>query len=123
MSYTANEKAEQHDALAPLLAAMFKEFQDATKKKPDGVLSVNKVRIVNRLLKEVLAILDGESTHQFLDLLNEDELPQNSDVALILSQAVAAMKSFNEKYYGFDGMQHRWMVEKIDAGRKRKKEN
>jgi hypothetical protein len=36
----------------PLLAAMFREFQEASKKKPDAVLNKRKVQIVNRLLHD-----------------------------------------------------------------------
>ena len=83
----------------PLLAAMFKEFQELSKKKPDGALNKRKVEIVNRLLRDIHGILEGESTSAYLDLLDEDDLPQNSDVVLILGQTVVAMGTFREKYY------------------------
>lgn len=97
-------RGAKHDDLMPMLTAMFREFQDASKKKPDGVLNAQKVRIVNRLLTEVLLIVDGEPTRAFLDLLNEDDLPQNSDVALILGQVVAAMEAFHKKYFRYRPM-------------------
>jgi hypothetical protein len=100
-NYTTNEKGAKHDDLTPLLSAMFQEFQDLSKKKPDGVLNKRKVEIVNRLLRDILEIVDGEPTRVYLDLLDEDDLPQNSDVVLILSQAVAAMKAFRLKYHGY----------------------
>ena len=43
--------------------------------------------------------MEGEATHAYLDLLDEDDLPQNSDVVLILGQAVAAMEAFKDRYY------------------------
>jgi hypothetical protein len=76
--------------------------QELSKKKHDGVLNKRKVQIVNRLLRDVFTILDGETTRGYLDLLEEDDLPQNSDVVLILGQAVAAMEAFKNKY-------HRWL--------------
>jgi hypothetical protein len=47
-----------------------------------------------------------------LDLLDEDDLPQNSDVVLILGQTVAAMGAFKEKYFRYDKyrMEHRWSI-------------
>jgi hypothetical protein len=66
-----------------------------------GVLNKRKVEIVNRLLTDVFAILDGETTRTYLDRLDEDELPQNSDVVLILGQTLAAMKAFRHKYYRY----------------------
>lgn len=100
-SFTTPALASAHDNLMPLLIAMFREFQDASKKKPDGALNKRKVEIVNRLLKDVYAVLDGEPTRSYLDLLDEDDLPQNSDVALILGQAVAAMESFRARYHRY----------------------
>ncbi len=97
----SDDRGKSHDDLAPLLAAMFKEFQEAARKKPDAVLNAQKVRIVNRLLTDVLAILDGEPSRTYLELLKEDDLPQNSDVTLMLGQVVAAMDAFKERYYTF----------------------
>ena len=99
--YTTAARAEKHDDLMPLLKPMFREFQELSKKKPDGALNKRKVEIVNRLLRDIHGIVEGESTRAYLDLLDEDDLPQNSDVVLILGQAVAAMESFGEKYHRY----------------------
>lgn len=96
------QKAKKHDDIMPLLKAMFREFQEAAKKKPDGPLNKRKVEIVNRLLSDVHAIIEGEATRAYLDMLDEDDLPQNGDVVLILGQAVAAMEGFHEKYYRYN---------------------
>jgi hypothetical protein len=109
---TTREKASNHDALAPLLNAMYLEFKGLVSKKPDGVISKNKIAIVNRLLKDILTILEGEPNRPYLDLMNEDDLPQNSDVALVLSQYRAAMDQFKEKYFGYRGdlNEHNWFT-------------
>ena len=85
-------------SLMPLLSSMFHEFQELSKKKPDGVLNKCKIAIVNRLLREIHEFLAEEPTITYLDILNEDDLPQNSDVVLILGQTVAAMRTFEDKY-------------------------
>lgn len=92
------EKADRYDHLMPLLTAMTDEFRDAAKKKPEAALNKRKVSIVNRLLSDVLLLLDGEPQRQYLDLLDEDDLPQNSDVSLMLGQVMSAMGSFKYKY-------------------------
>jgi hypothetical protein len=56
------------------------------------------VSIVNRLLSDILGLLDGEPQRQYLDLLDEDDLPQNSDVSLMLGQVMSAMGIFRTKY-------------------------
>lgn len=111
---TTAEQAAKHDSLSPLLSAMFREFQEFTKKKPEGVLSKSKVKIVNRLLADILTIVQDEPSRPFLDLLDEDDLPQNSDVLLMLGQFVAAMSGFHEKYWGWDSgkSEHTWFVRK-----------
>ena len=43
---TTAEKTEKHDNLMPLLNSMFREFQELSKKKPDGALNKRKVEIV-----------------------------------------------------------------------------
>jgi hypothetical protein len=98
---TTSEKGASHDSLMPLLQAMYREFAEAAKKKPDGILNTRKVEIVNRLLKDVMKIVEDEPTSAYLDLLDEDEMPQNSDVILILGQFVAAMEAFKEKYHAY----------------------
>ena len=99
---TTLDRANNYEILEPLLKAMYLEFQELSRKKPDGVLNKNKIQVVNRLLKDVLKILDDEPSRAYLDLVNEDEIPQYSDIALLLSQYRAAMGQFHDRYYRFD---------------------
>ncbi len=110
---TARKKAELHDVITPLLNSMFNEFKDLSKKKPDGAVSKGKINIVNRLLSKCKAILKDELSYEFLDLLNEDDVPQYSDIVLVLSQWEAAMEQFHDTYYGYnrDYGEHRWFIE------------
>jgi hypothetical protein len=101
VSYTFEDKANTHDATMPLLESMYAEFKEFSKKNPDAVISKNKIRIVNRLLERIRKVLIDEESIEFLDLLDEDEVPQSGDVTLILSQYVAAMQGFKSKYYGY----------------------
>jgi hypothetical protein len=62
-------------------------------------------------LENLLTILEGEPQRQFLDLLQEDDIPQNSDVVLVLSQYCAAMDQFHSKYRGLDeNYDERWFT-------------
>ncbi|EAT6620999.1 hypothetical protein E4Y45_13450 [Salmonella enterica] len=109
--YTSQDKAKTHDTTTPLLKAMYFEFKEISKKKPDSAISKGKIKIVNRLLEKVKTVLEDEESIIFLDLLDEDDVPQASDVTLILSQYVAAMGAFREKHYGWDGSTHDWFIE------------
>lgn len=107
---TTPDKAATHDTTMPLLDSMYSEFKELSKKKPDAAVSKSKINIANRLLARVRTILNDEESIDFLDLLDEDDVPQVSDVTLILSQYVAAMKEFHKKYHGWDGSEHGWFT-------------
>ena len=109
-SYTTNKKASNHDTLMPLLEAMYNEFKEISKKKPDSAVSPSKIKIANRLLETIRTILKDEESIDFLDMLEEDDVPQVSDVALILSQYVAAMKAFHSKNFGWSGSNNEWFI-------------
>ena len=109
-SYTTDKKSSAHDTTMPLLEAMYIEFKEISKKKPDAAISKSKINIANRLLKEIRIVLSDEASITFLDILDEDDVPQASDVTLILSQYVAAMKAFKKKYHGWDGIEHEWFI-------------
>jgi hypothetical protein len=100
---TTQVKVAKFEAIMPLLEAMFRDFQDLSKKKPDGALNKSKVKIANRLLTDVLVILDGEPNREYLELFDEESLPQYSDVVLMLGQTVAAMERFKRRYYEYTG--------------------
>jgi len=109
---TTIEKTKNHDTTMPLLNSMYNEFKELSKKKPDAAVSKYKINIVNRLLDKVRDVLSEEDSIDFLDILNEDDIPQVSDVTLILSQYVAAMNEFKGRYYGWDGTGHGWFTDK-----------
>jgi len=109
-SFTNAEKAATHDTTMPLIEAMYAEFKELSKKKPDSAVSKSKIKITNRLLERVRIVLSDEESIDFLDLLDEDDVPQASDVTLILSQYVAAMKAFHSKYYGWNGSENDWFI-------------
>lgn len=110
MSGTTKKKAELHEVVMPLLQAMYAEFKEFSKKKPDAVLSKSKVQVVNRLLEKCREVLESESSLQFLDCLDGDDLPLNSDVILMLSQYVAAMEQFKKTYHGLVDSGTNWGV-------------
>lgn len=108
--YTTQAKAQTHDTTTPLLTAMYGEFKEISKKKPDSAVSKGKIKIANRLLEKVKTVLSDEESIIFLDLLDEDDVPQASDVTLMLSQYVAAMGAFREKHYGWNGVRSEWFI-------------
>jgi hypothetical protein len=85
---------------------------ELSKKKQDGVVNALKIRILNRLLTELGTLLDNDPSRGFVELLDEETLPQNSDAVLLLSQWQAALKQYKDRHYGYDDAgSRRWFTQ------------
>jgi hypothetical protein len=69
------------------LTALHAEIGALSKRKPDDAVNKFKLKFINEVLSEANSILDADHK-PFKDFtsFDEDELPTNSDVVLILSQ-------------------------------------
>ena len=101
---------DKYDMLRPMLDKIANEVRELSKKKQDGVLNDLKVKMVNRVLTQIKDLLKDEASIQFLDALDTDILPTNSDAILIISQYDAALSAFHDKYYGWDSGTRRWFT-------------
>ena len=74
------------------------EISILSKKSQNDALNIFKLKLVNQVLLESNQII-GEDYKPFTDFkkFNEEDLPSNSDVALVLSQYLNCMESFREK--------------------------
>jgi hypothetical protein len=110
---TTKEKVQVYETTAPLLNAMYGEIQELSKKKPEATLNSNKVKLINRLLADIKEMLSNEPDSKYLDMIHDQDLPQYSDVVLILSQYSTAMGQFKERYSWQDmiGGERRWSTE------------
>jgi hypothetical protein len=93
------EQTAKYDMLSPMLDSAIQEMREFSKKKQDGIVNTTKINIINRLLKDLKDVLTSEPSTGYLDLLDEETLPQNSDAVLILGQYRAAMDRFRERHY------------------------
>jgi hypothetical protein len=106
-------EVDTYEMLKPMLDKIAYEVRELSRKKQDNALNVLKVKMINRVLTQIKNLLKNESSIQFLDLLDTDTLPTNSDAILIISQYDAALSAFHEKYYGYDEniLNHRWFTQ------------
>lgn len=88
------------EMLDKLLDSSYIEMKQFSNKKPDELLNKFKVKSLNRILEPIKSVMRNEPTALFLDLLDEDTIPSNSDAILIISQFQAAMKQFKSSYHG-----------------------
>ena len=104
---------EDYELLKDMLHAQKKEFDLLSKKKTDEQLNPMKIKMANRVLEPLKELFKNEESHKFLDTLNEDEMPTNSDVVLIISQYETAINEFESRYYLKDVYHYstRWMTE------------
>jgi hypothetical protein len=84
--------------LNELIDSIYLEMKEFSKKKPDDALNAFKVKNVNRVLVQLKDILKDEPSITFLDLLDEETLPTNSDAILIIGQFKASMDTYRVKY-------------------------
>lgn len=108
--YTTQKQADIYDAVISVFDELFKELKDLGKKKPDATLNEAKVKIINRILTDVKECLKGEPNHKYLDLLDDETLPQYSDAILILAQHDGALKDFRNRHFGYFGGDHQWVI-------------
>jgi hypothetical protein len=99
---TTKQKAAAYQVLTPQLTALQSELKDLARKRPDATLSTNKVAFINRLLADIKDLLKDEGASKFLDLLDDQALPQFSDAVLIVSQYSAALDAFHSRYFGWN---------------------
>jgi len=108
---------ENYSLLSDMLNAQRREFDLLSKKKADGALNKMKIKMVNRVIEPLNKLFKNEPSHKFLDVLDENDMPTNSDVVLIISQYEAAINEFKDKYHRTDkhkqndyGSTSRWMT-------------
>lgn len=114
-----DEQAATYDRLVPMLEAAHREMAELSKKKPDGIVNTLKIKMLNRLLSELGKVIENDPSYAFVDMLDEETLPQNSDAVLVLSQWRAALEQYRDRHYGFDSLTHRWFTVENPGGKGR----
>jgi hypothetical protein len=115
---TTAEAAAAYDATINIFEGIFRELKELSKKKSDSAMSTFKVEQINRILGDIKAFLKNEPEAKYLDLLNDEQLPQIGDAVVVMAQYEGALKGFRERHYGWDGDAHRWFVDKKRAASK-----
>lgn len=106
------EQVKKFDLLYSLLNSITKDMKEFSKKNPNEALNKLKVVLINRVLIQIEETLSLEPTVSFLELLDEETLPTNSDAVLIIGQFSSAMEQFKSKFYGWDNSERiaRWFT-------------
>lgn len=86
-------------------------FIELSKKKPNDGVNKFKLSLVNTLLSKVNPIIDKRNKpFEGFELFNEDDIPTNSDVVLILTQYIACLKKFGREQTDYYDHKHYWTI-------------
>lgn len=108
--YTTQKKADAYDNTALVFKSVYKELQELCKKKPESTLNKAKIALINQILTDVKTFLGDMPVTKYLELLNEDDLPQYSDVVLVLAQYDAGLNQFRSRHHGWFLGEDQWVI-------------
>lgn len=74
------------------LQGLYNEITALSKKKPDDAINKFKLKLINQIIIEANNILKKEKPFSDFNYFEEDDLPSNSDVVMILSQYISCME-------------------------------
>ena len=88
-----NEKISQFEQIEAQLQSIYFEIGTLSKKKPDDAVNEFKIQLTNEVLSGANEVL-SDDRRPFRDFLQFqlDDVPTNSDVAVILSQYLNCME-------------------------------
>lgn len=114
---TTDAAVEVYESSTPIFEGILKEVRELSKKKPEATMSAGKVKIVNRVLADLLAILKDEPAGKYLEILDDEALPQVSDAVLTMVQFETALGAFRGRYHRYSSyFQDRlWITEELVA--------
>ena len=107
---TTSKVVDTYNAISEIFEGLLSEMRELSKKKPEVTLSKNKVEILNRMLKDLQNILKDEPEEKYLDLLDDETLPQTSDAVLVMVQYEKALVNFKRRYQGKIGIEVDWIT-------------
>lgn len=113
---TTDAAVSTYQASTPIFEGLIKEIRELSRKKPDATMSAGKVKIINRVLNDLLQFLKSEPAGKYLEALDDEALPQVSDAVLIMVQFESALDSFKSRYHRFIKGQWYWITEEFMAG-------
>lgn len=110
---TTDAVVEEYEASHDVFVALLKEVKELSKKKPDATMNAGKVKILNRVLENLMIVLKGQPQTKYLKLLDDEALPQISDAVFIMVQFRTALTSFRLRHTQRIMREDRWVTEEL----------
>ena len=92
------EEVQGFERLERQLHSMLTEISELSKKRPNDGLNKFKLKFVNVLLESMNGILGEQKPFQGFETFDENDIPTNSDVVVMLSQYAAAVYQFRQEH-------------------------
>jgi hypothetical protein len=96
---TTATHVKAYEASNAIFHGLLKEVRELSKKKPEATMNAGKVKIINRVLSDLVVFLKDEPEGKYLDKLDDESLPQVSDAVLIMVQFETALENFQSRYW------------------------
>jgi len=118
---TTNAAVKVYESSKPIFEGVLGEVRELSRKKPDAIMSSGKVKIINRILDDLLSILGNEPEGKYLEILNDEALPQVSDAVLTMVQFETSLAAFKGRYYRYvEGVRY-WITSELLAAWKKRR--
>lgn len=117
---TTDAAVKIYKAANGIFEALLREVRELSKKKPDATLSKSKVTLINAVLSDLLTILNSEPAGKYLQVLEDENLPQVSDALMMMAQFNTVLIAFRARYYqsvkiGYSEREHYWITKELLA--------
>ncbi|MFZ0313382.1 MAG: hypothetical protein WAL85_11805 [Candidatus Korobacteraceae bacterium] len=99
---------QDFERLEQQLHSMLTEMSELSKKRANDGLNKFKLKLVNVLLEGVNKFLGDQRPFKEFEIFDENDLPTNSDVVVMLSQYAAAVYQFRLENTEFLDYKWRW---------------
>jgi hypothetical protein len=119
---TTAARISTYTSASPIFHGLLKEVRELSRKKPDATMSPAKVKLINRVLTDLLSFLKEQPEGKYLEELDSETLPQVSDAVLMMVQFDTALTKFKNRYQEYDSMrrEHHWVTQEYLASKKRR---
>ena len=120
---TSEAVVSTYKSASSIFSGLLKEVRELSRKKPEASMSPGKVKLVNRVLTDLLSFLKDEPEGKYLEELDDETLPQMSDALLVMVQFDTALNSFKNRYQKYDSMsrEHHWITSEYVAGQTKRR--
>jgi hypothetical protein len=106
------EDIENLEKLIGQLHALHSEISQLAKKSPNDGLNIFKLKLVNRVIASGNALLKGQyRPFDDFEQFEQDNLPTNSDVTMILAQYIEQTERFRSDHVIFSAHKWRYVVD------------